>query len=130
MLYRINLYTCVSTEIILTLVNQVLVTNRQTQFTFVFMLSSLVSSIFGFLQLFGLGMIITESTEKILRKRIKQHKKLIDVVERREVICKSFEYVKRKLLNKKSSHTKIFPDISTQTDTMNLENDKHILRTN
>jgi hypothetical protein len=56
------------------------------------MVTSTIAAVFGFLEIFGLGMIIGERFEDYLKFRLSKRVNLQSILEAREEVVRSFEY--------------------------------------
>ncbi|OMJ95256.1 hypothetical protein SteCoe_1471 [Stentor coeruleus] len=90
----INYQNCVGVKISLDLNGSVLVTRRSLKMQFILMVTSTIAAVFGFLEIFGLGMIFGEKFEDYVRYRASKKLNIDAVVDRRETLERSFDYMK------------------------------------
>lgn len=85
--------------------NSILVIKRQFLFSFIVLVSTGIGSIFGFLELFGIGMIVFEKIEDFVHKKIRARKSFIMVIKKRLQVLLSFDSVYENVKLDKSMST-------------------------
>ncbi|OMJ94932.1 hypothetical protein SteCoe_1792 [Stentor coeruleus] len=94
LIFRINLETCLEVKIKLDMANSILMTTRTFIYNFYLVVSAGIGSIFGFLELFVIAMLVYEKTENTIYMKIKAKRLLFKIIQKRVGVLLSFDNVK------------------------------------
>lgn len=80
------------------------------------MVTSTIAAVFGFLEIFGLGMIIGEKIEDYLKYRVLKNLNIDAVVNNREILGRNFNYGKNQTKRKDlRTFNELYNNIKTHT---------------